>query len=174
MRNRTHRMGIFALVAVLGCSFLALAEGTEARFDSGAPPLRLLVLDATKTFLSTMRIGGAVGALKGTGLFDVDVRFVDVTSEWHDPLAGERLEDGTQPYDVLLFVPVGLDDRTADWVWVLSDPSAQRPPSLAAGLAAVEQIIARVFEGTVSSMDMGDDLFLAFLHSQYVADGWMR
>jgi len=169
MGSTKRRMGL-----ALGLLVLLMPLAVAAQDEAPVGMVRLLVVDQTKTFLSTMRIGGLVGALKGTGLFEVDVVFADAVSDWDDPLADQILSEGTEPYDVLLLVPQGIDDGSDDWVWILSLPATVAGPQLSMGLGIVDQTLTLVFEGAVHSMQAADDLFLGFLYSLYVAEGWMR
>jgi len=158
----------------LGLLALLMSTAAFAQSDTPGEQVRLLVVDQTKTFLSTMRIGGLVGALKGTGLYAVDVTFADAASDWDDPLAGQALAEGADPYDVVLIIPRGIDDGSADWVWILSQPASMAPPEVAMGLGVLGEVLGLVFEGAMDPMNSADDLYLAFLHSLYISEGWMR
>jgi len=169
MRTTRRRTGTILAVLLLLSSGVALAQS-----ETSALPLRLLVVDGTKTFLSTMRVGGLVGALKGTGFFEVDVLFAEVQSGWHDPLAGRTPAEGLEPYDILVVIPRGIDDGTVDWVWVLSDGPTNPALPLFEGLETVRQILGLVFEGAVRPMGVFDDLLLGVLYETYTARGWTR
>ena len=155
--------------------FLVLLAPLVALAQSEAPatPARLLVVDETKTFLSTMRIGGLVGALKGSGLFQVDVEFASTESDWDDPLAEKTPPVDLEPYDIILVVPRGIDDGSSDWIWVVSMPAISAPAHVAAGLTMAEGIVSLVFEGAVDPLGATDDLFVSILYSLYVSEGWM-
>jgi len=163
------RMGLALALLALLMSLSAFSQS-----EASVEPVRLLVVDQTKTFLSTMRIGGLVGALKGTGLFEVGVEFADAVSDWDDPLAGKSPAADLEPYDIVLVIPRGIDDGSADWVWIMIAPAAMAPAQVAMGLEILEGMLALVFEGAVDSMNSADDLFVGFLHSLYIAEGWMR
>ena len=109
MRSIRWRLGLtFALAA------LALGVVANAQPEAAGEAVRLLIVDETKTLLSTMRVGGLVGVLKASGLFVVDVRFADAESSWDDPLAGEARGSDLEPYDLLLVIPRGIDDGSDD------------------------------------------------------------
>lgn len=160
----------------IACALVTLAAGLAATAQAlgGVEPVRLLVIDETKTFLSTMRVAGLVGALKGAGLFAVDVRFATVEKSWTDPLAGEAPDADSVPYDVVLVIPRGIDDGTADWVWILSDGPSDLGPLAAGGIEMIREVVGLVFEGAVRPTGVHDDLLLGLLYEIYVAKGWMR
>jgi len=169
MGIKNHRIGSVFVVCMLLLSALVAAQT-----DPSAQPVRLLVIDETKTFLSTMRIGGLVGALKGAGLFQVDVEFADVESSWDNPLAGATPVAEQEPYDIVLVVPRGIDDGTADWVWILNGPEHLVAPQVMAGVDVLEQFVGLVFEGNVAPVGVNDDLMVTFLYGLYVVEGWIR
>jgi len=170
MKIPRNWLGLTVALAILALGgLIAVAQQEEA-----APPVRLLVVDETKTFLSTMRVGAFVGVLKGTGIFSVDVRFADVTSSWDDPLAGLTPEPDLEPYDIVLVIPLGIDDATVDWVMVVTDGLAALPPSVLGGLGLIGQVVDGVFEGNVRTIGIYDHLLVALLHGVYLAEGWMR
>jgi len=169
MRNTSR-----GLALILAMAILAIGVAANGQPDPAGSPIRLLVVDETKTFLSTMRVGGLVGALKAAGLFHVDVHFADVDAEWDDPLAGEDPEPGLEPYDVILVIPQGIDDASVEWLWLLSDGPANLPPPIRGGIDLIEQMVSLVFEGNVRTLGVYDDLLIGCLYGLYVMEGWMR
>jgi len=169
MKIMRRRIGPFLFVVL--CLGIGAAAAQQ---DSALSGVRLLVVDETKTFLATMRVGGLVGALKGIGMFDVGVRFADVEASFSDPLAGRWPDEGLEPYDVVLIVPRGIDDGTADWVWILSNGPLSLEPAVAGGIDVIRQVVGLVFEGRVTSTGVHDDLLLGLIYEAYVAKGWMR
>jgi hypothetical protein len=153
---------------------LCLLGGVSTAQQVAFPAVRLLVVDETKTFLSTMRVGGLVGALKGTGMFDVAVRFADVESGWSDPLAGQWPDEDLERFDLLLVIPLGIDDGSDDWTWILSDGLVSLSPPVLEGIAVVRELVSVVFEGRVSVIGVYDDLLLGLVYESYAAKGWMR
>ena len=93
--SRFARALALVIAVVVAVSGVALAQAG----------VRVLVVDETKTFASTMRVAGLVGILKGMGPFAVSYRPVDVSSSLGDPLSGES-PDGA-PYDLIVIVPLG-------------------------------------------------------------------
>jgi len=177
MLKRICRVGPALALTIVCLVTAALAQAEPpagVQMEQTPPAMRVLVVDGTKTFLSTMRIGGLVGALKGSGLFEVDVRFADVQSGWHDPLAGQSQSEGHVPYDFLLAIPRGIDDASADWIWILSAGPTSPTSPFVAGLQVIEQVLGLVFEGAVTPLGVHDDLLLGMLYEFHVAKGWMR
>jgi len=162
------------LTLILAVAILVIGVAANGQPESAGTPIRLLVVDETKTFLSTMRVGGLVGALKAAGLFHVDVRFADVDAEWDDPLAGEEPETDLEPYDVILVIPQGIDDASVEWLWLLSDGPANLPQAILGGVELIEQMVSLVFEGNVRTLGVYDDLVIGCLYGLYVMEGWMR
>ncbi|MFC2078024.1 hypothetical protein ACFLTM_04370 [Candidatus Bipolaricaulota bacterium] len=169
MNNVRNRLAL-----ILAMTILTIGVAANGQPEPAGASVRLLVVDETKTFLSTMRVGGLVGALKATGLFHVDIRFADVEAEWDDPLAGMTPEPDLEPYDVILVIPQGIDDASVDWLWLLSDGPANLPPPILGGVELIEQILNQVFEGNVRTLGVYDDLLIGCLYGLYVMEGWMR
>jgi len=169
MATQRNRLGLFLVLAIV---VLSAAAGAQPETES--PTIRLLIVDETKTFLSTMRVGALVGVLKGAGLFEVDVKFVDVATSWDDPLDGETLDPDLEPYDIVVVIPIGIDDGTVDWVLLVSGPPPLLDPSVLGGLGMIGQITAQVFEGNVRAVGIADHLLVALLYGVYSAEGWMR
>jgi len=168
--NKMRRRFVWILVVlVLSLGVWAAGQGAPS---PGA--VRLLVVDETKTFLSTMRVGALVGALRGFGLFEVDVRLADVTSSWDDPLSDAAMGVDSEPYDIILIIPIGLDDGAVDWVWIVSDGPTCLSAAVLGGAQLIEQIVGAVFEGVVRPVGVYDDLMPSFLFAEYVLEGWIR
>jgi len=138
------------------------------------PPTRVLVIDETKTFASTMRVAALVGALRGLPSLDVEFRLVDVASSWDDPLAGQRLAAESSPYDVLLMVPRGIDDGSAPWIWLVTDWIGSLTPQVRASVEAIAQIVDMVFAGMGTATDVSEDLWPYLLWIAYSTKGWIR
>ena len=111
-----------------------------------APPLvRVLVVDETKTFNSTMRVAGLVGALRSVGLFDVGVALADVTSSYDDPLADRTPEEGEDAYDLIVVLPRGLDDGSIGQIWVVSAGLSTLSPGVSTAVGVATGVIDQVF-----------------------------
>ena len=140
-----------------------------------APPLiRVLVVDETKTFASTMRVAGLVGALRSVGLFNVGVALADVTSSYDDPLAGRSPAEGEDPYDLIVILPRGLDNGSKSQIWVVSAGLDSLSPDVAAALDVVTGIVDQVFAGAGEAIDVSEDLWPCLLWAAYSMKGWIR
>ena len=153
---------------------LILATTLGASAQPEAEPVRVLVVDETKTFTSTMLVAGLVGALRSFGTFEVGVALADVTTDYDDPLAGRSLADGEDPYDLIVILPRGLDDGSNGQIWIVSDGLSALPPSVAASLPVVSGIVEQVFGGLGESIDVSEDLWPCLLWAVYEVNGWMR
>ena len=139
------------------------------------PPLvRVLVVDETKTFTSTMRVAGLVGALRSVGTFDVKIALADVTSNYDDPLAGRVRDEDEEPYDLIAILPRGLDDGSIDAIWVVSAGLDSLSPTVAAGVGMLSVLVDQVFARIAEAIDVTEDLWPCLLWSLYSMKGWMR
>ena len=134
--------------------------------------IQVLVVDETKTFLSTMRVAGLVGALRQVGIFDVSVALGDVTSSYDDPLAGQEAPE--DPYDVIVILPRGLDDGSINSLWVVSNGLDLVPAPVRASVDVISQIAEQVFADLAEAVDVHEDLFPAFLWGLYTVKGWVK
>ena len=169
MTNARNRLAL-----ILAVTILILGVVVNGQPDLASASVRLLVVDETKTFLSTMRVGGLVGVLKGSGLLHVDVVFADVESSWDSPLAGVKLDSDLEPYDLVLLIPRGIDDGSIDWACILSGVPRLLSAHASSGIDLIAQVVSQVFEGNVRPIGVHDDLLLGFLYEVYVMEGWMR
>jgi len=156
---------------VIAVVILLMAAGAAAVAAQGG--VRVLVIDETKTFASTMRVAALVGGLKAAGPFEVSYRVADVGSIWDDPLAGIPPSDDP-PYDLIVVVSRGIDDGTSDWVWILSNGLSSLPPPVCSGIGMIGILVDRVFGGEVRTLKVYDDFILPFLSALYVNEGWLR
>lgn len=133
--------------------------------------LRVLLVDETKSFLSTMRVGALAGVLKNTGMADVDAKMVDVDSSYVDPLAALSVPE--LPYDLILIVPAGIDDASVAQIWLVTRYFDKTTPQYAL-LAGLSEIVDQVFQGAAVAVDVSEDLWPAGYASLYLAEGWLR
>jgi len=166
MRREIAKLLVIGLLAVGWAASVAAQEPPA--------PVRVLVVDETKSFLSTMRVAGAVGGLKQVPLFEVEVRLADVDSGWDDPLVGGRLPEGAAPYDVIVIIPRGIDDGSIPWIWVVTDWIDGLAPQVRAGHEAISQILDQVFVGVGEAIDVSEDLWPGLLWAAYSTKGWIR
>jgi len=153
---------------------LVIAAALAASAQPAPEPIRVLVVDETKTFDSTMRVAGLVGALRLVGLFDVGVALADVASSYDDPLAGREPDEGGELYDLIVVLPRGLDDGSIRQIWIVSAGLDDLSPSVAAGLGIASGIVDRVFAGIGEATDVTEDLWPCLLWAVYSTNGWVR
>jgi|AntAceMinimDraft_16_1070373.scaffolds.fasta_scaffold46112_2 hypothetical protein len=165
--KQVRRIIVFTLVALL------LVAGVQAFAQQSQPQmkLRLLLVDETKTFASTMRVGALAGILNKTGMVDLSVKMIDVDSSYADPLAG--LDTPEQPYDLVLIIPRGIDDASIAQIWLVSEyyESSTSQYALLAGLSG---IVDQVFQGLATATDVSEDLWPAGYGALYREQGWLR
>lgn len=163
------KAGVLCLVAalLLGWSLITIAQDVP-------PTIRLLVVDETKTFTSTMKVAGTIGALRQMGLFDVSVKLTDVTTDFDDPLAEMTPAMGESPYDIVLILPRGLDTKADVNIWLVSEGFAIVSPFVRGAVELVSNVVDQVFSGSGQSIDVSEDLWPGFLAATYVLKGWIR
>jgi len=166
IRRSAVLMPLFFLV-LAGSSHLPMGQ------DTGGG-IRLLLVDETKTFTSTMRVGALAGVLKTIGLFDVSVRLVDVPSSYDDPLRAEQPDPAQTPFDVIVVLPRGLDDGSMSQIWLVTPGLESLTPTVRAGVDAASGIIAQVFQGSAEAIDVSEDLWPGLLAALYLKEGWLR
>jgi hypothetical protein len=154
------------------CVLISIGLSAQTTGEESVAGVRLLLVDETKTFISTMRVGALAGALKGSRLFEVSVRLVDVESSYEDPLAGASSDQA--PFDIILILPRGLDDRSVSQIWVVSGGLDELAPSVRAGLAGASQVLDQVFQGIGEAIDVSEDLWPGLLAALYLQEGWLR
>ena len=140
-----------------------------------APPLvRVLVVDETKTFASTMRVAGLVGGLRSVGLFDVAVTLAEVVGNYDDPLGDRTPEEGEEPFDLIVILPRGLDDGSIGRIWVVSAGLSSLSPIVTASVDMLTGIVDQVFTGIGEAIDVSEDLWPCLLWAVYSTKGWIR
>jgi voltage-gated potassium channel Kch len=151
---------------IVGGSFAAAAE-------SGSPsPYRVLIVDGTKTLVSTMRVVGLAGGIRQSGVADVTVILADDLGPFSDPLPDQPRPEA--PFDLILIVPRGIDDATATRIWVLVAGNPRENPLAAQAVELLRAGIDRAFAGIASAVGPLDDLWAALTASYYVLEGWLQ
>lgn len=161
------RLGLLFIGALLvGATLMAGAQ-------EAPPSVRLLLIDETKTFTSTMKVAGTIGALRQFGLFDVSVRLGDEESDYEDPLLGALPEPGHEPFDLILILPRGLDTKTNVGIWLVSEWIDYLSPAVRGAIDVVSTVVDQVFAGSGQTIDVSEDLWPNFFWSAYASKGWM-
>jgi len=164
-----HGLRVLLLIGILSLGWALAVAAQEA-----PSPVRILVVDETKTFLSTMRVAGAVGALKQMPGLAIDVRFADAASKLADPLAGQMPPEDAEPYDIVVIIPRGIDDASIPWIWIVSGWVPALPAQTQVSVAILSQVIDQVFVGVATAIDVTEDFYPNILWSEYVVKGWIR
>jgi hypothetical protein len=139
--------------------------------DEEQSKVRLLLVDETKTFSSTMRVGALAGILRKSGMVDVSVELIDVESSYEDPLSGIALAE--EPYDLILIIPRGIDDSSVKQIWLVTRFFEETSPEYAA-LTSLSAVIDHVFQGIAEAIDVREDLWPGFYAALYLKQGWLR
>lgn len=163
---KTRIVNLFLIGALL-LGWTVMAAGQEL-----PPSIRILLIDETKTFTSTMKVAGTIGALRQMGLFEVSVRLSDVDDDYADPLAGIAPEPGQDPFDLILILPRGLDTKTNVSIWLVSDWVGSLSPFVRGAIDLISNVVDQVFAGSGQTIDVSEDLWPDFLWAVYVKKGW--
>jgi hypothetical protein len=168
----TSRMWLACLLLAV---LIGLAAGAQEPFPGAeeSPGLRLLLVDATKTFSSTARVGALAGAIRSTGLFDLRVCFSNQQDTYQDPMPeADTIPEG--PFNLVLFVPRGLDNGTAGTIWIVTTASPWTHSSEWDAVRLLSGLVDAVFAGSATAVGPTEDLWTALLASLYCAQGWLR
>lgn len=138
------------------------------------PVIRLFLIDETKTFTSTMKVAGTIGALRQMGLFEVSVRLAEGFDDYADPLAGTAPQADQKPYDLVLILPRGLDTQSNVSIWLVSDWLTALSPFVRGAIDLVSNVVDQVFAGSGQTIDVSEDLWPNFLWAEYVKKGWVQ
>ena len=168
--NRRIRRCLMVLLAIAALGIAGLAQSVPA-FETATIDARVLLVDETRTFASTMRVGALAGILRQAGV-DLEVRLENAASSYVDPLA--NIDTPDVPFDLILIVPIGIENGMAPEVWLLHSGPASASPEAQAGIAALRGVLAAVFDGLAEPVGVLDDLWVGLLASQYAMEGWLR
>ncbi|MBE0635935.1 hypothetical protein IH601_08065 [Candidatus Bipolaricaulota bacterium] len=163
------RLGILCLIGVVLLGWSAMTVGQDV-----PPVIRLLLIDETKTFTSTMKVAGTIGALRQMGLFEVSVRLAEGFDDYADPLAGTAPEKDQEPYDLVLILPRGLDTQSGVSIWLVSDWLTSLSPFVRGAIDLVSNVVDQVFAGSGQTIDVSEDLWPDFLWADYAKKGWVQ
>ena len=159
-------------IVVLALLMLLLLASVQAFAQQSMPQmkLRLLLVDETKTFASTMRVGALAGVLRKSGMVDLSVELVDVESSYDDPLDG--IAPPEEPYDIILIIPRGIDDGSVGQIWFVTRFFEKTSPEYAT-FGALSGIIDQVFQGVAEATDVTEDLWPGSYAALFQIRGWL-
>ncbi len=154
------------LIPALVLALFALAPWVQAQ----EAPVRVLVIDETKTFQESLQVNALVGLLKGNPAFAVTARLAEVASPLDLPLQGQSLETR---FDLVVLVP--LDLARGKTVWLFGRPYfEQKEPQVAQAAQALRGMLSQVFAPQGASVrGVGDDLFPAIVAGFFLKHGWL-
>jgi hypothetical protein len=160
---------LFLLMALGGNGWTALGQG-QGPGDSPPEPFRLLIVDETQTFGSSIRLQVLASLLNRTGLFELTAKFVQVESSFDDPLQGEEPD---RRYDAILIIPKGVDDGTVRQLWVVTRAWTELPEALRSAIGQLKAMANEVFQGTATAVDVTEDLIPAYFATLFTREGWL-
>ena len=161
------------LLVVLVLALLLLLGGSVTNGlaqDRGEEQFKLLIVDETRTFSSSMRVEVLARALIRTELFELSARIVKVSSSFEDPLQGEEPD---QQYDVILIVPRGIDDGTVKQIWIATRPFPELDEGLRGAVGTIKEIADGIFRGAAEAVDVPDDLIPGYFAAIFIREGWL-
>jgi len=169
------RIDIMKVACVAWLVLVSASCGAQHAFsqDAEVSPMATLLVDATKTFSSTLRVAALAGAIRAAGTFDLHVCFSDESSLYRDPL-GPLRERPDGVYDVVLIVPRGIDDGTVGAVWIVTNSFPWISPADWAPVDALSRLVDTVFAGLATAVDPTEDLWTSALASDYRTQGRLR
>lgn len=169
--TRSHRPCRPIIVLLFAALLLAPAGSSFGAPDDEAA-LDLLIVDETQTFEASLLVNTAAGALKQTGLFNVEAKFVDVDSSFDDPL-GPNPTDAV--YDVIVVVPQALERRELMQVWVATCPYLPGgPDELRRGVATIQELLHERSQGMLTALGVHDDAVPALFATIFANHGWLH
>ena len=78
------------------------------------------------------------------------------------------------PFDLILIVPIGIEDGSAPEVWLLHGAATATSPDALARIEPLHGLLGAVFDGLARPVGVFDDLWVAGLAAQYEMKGWLR
>ena len=179
MKHRTSRR-----VMLLSCSLLCLvaaisvaqgaASGQHApSLSSEDAQLRLLLIDGTRTFASTARVGALAGALKTATPHTLDVVFASGDGMYGIPALDTR-DASSERFDAIVLIPRGLDDASADSIWIITNIQPVSGSEAWSQIAMLSGIVDQVFAGLATAVDSTDDLWVDLAAFYLTTEGWLR
>jgi len=175
----TVARGAFIGLVVLGGLALgsplpgASAPAAVQAFGQEQAPVDLLLVVEVRTFQGLILTEVLARALQATGLFSVEPKFVEVSSSFDDPLGPNP--DRSRQYDIVLVVPLGLEDGSLRQLWIASRPPGPKTrPEVVRGVQLIKELVQRGSQGRVEAVGVTDDLAPALLAAVFLRNGWLR
>ena len=162
-------------IAFILSALLLAAASLPAVAQEDASPARLLLVDQTKTFASTMRVAALAKTLRefDAAPLELTVRLTETTSPYGNPLEDAPLPPEA-PFHMIIIIPRGIDDGTADRIWLITTLASSPPSPEWEGVELLGLLIDTIFEGVAAAVDPMEDLWPAMLAAGYAAQGWLE
>lgn len=172
-KNALNRLIVVIFTLVFATAGVGTVGAADTEIVPAAPPtIRILVIDGTKTFTSTMRTAAIISMLRQMELFEVAVQLADVETDFEDPLAGKTPDH--DPFDLILILPRGLDTKTNVSIWLVSNGLDSLPAFVRGAVELVSNVVDQAFAGAGQTIDVSEDLWPGFLWAVYLSKGWNR
>ena len=162
----------------LACVFIVLLLAGTAILGYGqvdgdyqTRPFSVLLVDETKTFSSTMKVGALAGLLENNPMLAVTVRLVDTETSYSNPLLG--IDPPQTPFDAIIIIPLGIDDGSVSQIWIITGEPDESQMTSTSPLNAVSRLIGSVFGEFATTVGVADDLYLGLFSALCVAEGWL-
>ncbi len=160
------------IIVLLFAALLLAPAGSSFGAQDEEAPLDLLIVDETQTFEASLFVNMAAGALKQTGMFNVEAKFVDVDSSFDDPLGPNETD---QVYDVIAIVPRALEQRELMQLWLATCPYLPGgPDELQRGVATIQELVAGRSQGQLTALGVHDDAAPALFATIFANHGWLN
>lgn len=135
-------------------------------------PVELLIVDETQTFQGSLLVNLLAATLKLTGLFNIDARFVTVSSSFDDPLG---LNPTERRYELILIVPRGVEQGTLRQLWIASCPITHATrPEILQGIQVIQELISEGSQGRIEAVGVRDDAIPGIFATIFERNGWLR
>ena len=159
--NPRQRIGTATVALVL---LITLTGGVLGDVPS-SEPVRLLIIDETRSIQSSLQIAQFARTLKEMGLFEIDAMTTI-------PVEGNM---SGQAYDLAVIVPEKLNQ-----VWIVTADLPERLSTpVQAAFQVLKEIASRIYEGDRSLdarvvADVTEDLFPAIYGGLLAKNGWLE
>ncbi len=134
--------------------------------------VELLLVDETKTLQASILVQILAKALKDTGLFNLEAKFVDVKSSFDDPLGHN---EGDKKYEMILIIPRAREEGSFRHRWIVTRPiNHGMRAEVLTGIQTIKNIIHRGSSGQLQAVGVMDDLIPALFSTIFARNGWLK
>lgn len=134
--------------------------------------VELLLVDETQTLQASLMVNAFAKALKDTGLFTLEAKFVDVRSSFDDPLGAN---EGDKRYEMILVIPRALEEGLFRQLWIVTQPiNHGTRAEVLEGIQAIKSIVHQGSRGQFQAVGVMDDLIPALFSTIFDRNGWLK